>query len=155
MTKSEKLPSPGVALSFGEVMKKINYRIDLQGNVSFWARLSNYNCIQSSIKLTRLSMTTFVSNAGYSKILGHAWEVWWVTGVHDMYCMLVFMICYSLCVYVLRRWCYLSAVQQAEKKNNIPGTCITTYYKNGKNILAFIPSRYIESTQLNPPLTIV
>ncbi len=62
MTKSEKPSAPGVALSFGEVMKKINGRIDWQGNVSYWARLYNFNCIQSSIKLTGLSMTTFVGN---------------------------------------------------------------------------------------------
>ncbi len=63
MTKSEKPPAPGVALSFGEVMKKINYKIDWQGNVSFWAQLCNYSFIQSSIKLTGLSMTTFLGNA--------------------------------------------------------------------------------------------
>ena len=57
MTKSEKPTAPGVALSFGEIMKKIHYRIGQQGNVSFWARLCNYNC---TIKLTGLSMTTFV-----------------------------------------------------------------------------------------------
>ncbi len=57
MTKSEKPPPPGVALLFGEVMKKVNYSINWQGNVSFWARLCNYNYIQSSIKLTGLSMT--------------------------------------------------------------------------------------------------
>ncbi len=60
MTKSEKPPAPGVALSFGEIMEKIDYWIDWQGNVSFWARLCNYNCSQGSIKLTGLSMTTFV-----------------------------------------------------------------------------------------------
>ena len=44
---------------------KINYRIDLQGNVSFWAWLCNYNASQSSITLTGLSMTTFV---GYESV---------------------------------------------------------------------------------------
>ena len=65
MTKSEKPSALGVALSFGEVMKKINYRIDWQRNASFWARFCNYNCIQSSIELTGLSMTTFV---GYAEL---------------------------------------------------------------------------------------
>ncbi len=64
MTKSEKPPFLGVALSFGEVMKKLNYRVDWQGNVSFWARVCNYNFSQSSIKLTGLSMTTFVGYVG-------------------------------------------------------------------------------------------
>ncbi len=62
MTKSEKPWAPGVALSFAEVMKKNIYRIYWQGNVSFWARLCKYNCSLSSIKLTRLSVTTFVGN---------------------------------------------------------------------------------------------
>ncbi len=65
MTKSEKPPVLGVALSFLNVMKKINYRIDWQGNVSFWAKLCNYNCSQSSIKLTGLSMATLV---GYGRV---------------------------------------------------------------------------------------
>ncbi len=62
MAKSKKPLAPRLALSFGEVMKKIIYRTYWQGNVSFWARLCKYNCSQSSIKLTRLSMTTFVGN---------------------------------------------------------------------------------------------
>ncbi len=59
MTKSVKPLAPGVALSFGEAMKKIIYR---QGNVSFLAQMCKLNCSQSSIKLTRLSITTFVGN---------------------------------------------------------------------------------------------
>ncbi len=36
MPKSKKPPAPGVALSFGKVMKKLNYRIVWHGNVSPW-----------------------------------------------------------------------------------------------------------------------
>ena len=62
MTKSEKPPAPGVALSFEEVMKNINCRINWESKVSLWAQVCNWNCTQSSIKLTGLSMTTFVGN---------------------------------------------------------------------------------------------
>ena len=50
-------------------MKKINYRIDWQGDVSFWARLCNFNCSQSSMKLIALSMTTFVGYVRCQKVM--------------------------------------------------------------------------------------
>ncbi len=69
IAKSEKPLAPGVALSFGEVMKTINCRINWDGKVNFWAQFCNQNCCQSSIKWTRQSMTTFVGNA-YSPFEG-------------------------------------------------------------------------------------
>ena len=41
MTKLEKPLALGLTVSFGKIMKTLNYKIHWQGNVSFWTQLYN------------------------------------------------------------------------------------------------------------------